>query len=172
MTHWKALCNTDYLGAYSLASGNGYSELVARIESVKQELVTGADGKKETCTVAHLEGQKPMILNRTNCKAIEKALGTPMIESWPGQFITIYVSRVKAFGDVVDALRIKPVKPKLEEKKPVFCECCDNEIKPAYAMTVAQIVKHSQKNYNGTYCAACMKKFKEAQESDNGTDQQ
>ena len=43
-THWKKLQNPDYLGAYSLEPGK---DMVLTVASVRQEKVTGADGKKE-----------------------------------------------------------------------------------------------------------------------------
>ena len=110
-THWKALTHHDYIGAYALMQGEKNIELNVVITQVKREIVTGADGKKEECTVAHLKGHKPMILNVTNQKAITKALGTPYIQDWQGKTITLYVAKVKAFGEVVDALRVKSEAP-------------------------------------------------------------
>lgn len=113
-THWKKLENPDYIGAYSLEQGK---DLTVKITKVIREMVTGTGGKKEECTVAYLEGQKPFILNRTNMKMITKIYGTPYIEDWAGKTITLYVSKIRAFGeDNVEALRIreqKPQKPKL-----------------------------------------------------------
>lgn len=108
-THWKKLENPDYLGAYSLESGK---DLIVTVESVKRELVTGQGGKKEECTIAHLKGQKPFILNRTNMKMIQKIYDTPYIEEWAGKTITLYVAKIKAFGeDNVECLRIRPAAP-------------------------------------------------------------
>ena len=106
-THWKQNFNYDYLGSYSLADGK---EVVLTMAATKKELVTGGDGKKKECFICYFKEKadwiKPMILNRTNCKTIEKMYGTPYIEEWAGKQITIYIqSGVKAFGDVVDALR-------------------------------------------------------------------
>lgn len=117
LTHWKKLTNPNYLGAYSLDPGQ---EINVTILKVVREIVIGVDGKKEECTVAHLKNQKPLILNATNSKAITQALGTPYIEQWTGGEITIYAAKVKAFGDVVDALRVRTVAPvkKLPELTP------------------------------------------------------
>jgi len=53
-----------------------------------------------------------MILNRTNAKAIEKVANSGLVEDWVGVGVTLYVEKgVKAFGDVVDALRIRDKKP-------------------------------------------------------------
>jgi hypothetical protein len=115
-THWKKLVNPDYIGAYSLDEGK---DLVVTIEKVLREVVTGQGGKKEECTVAYLKGQKPFILNNTNQKMIHKIHDTPYIEEWAGKSITLYVAKIKAFGeDNVEALRIRPVKPTLPELKP------------------------------------------------------
>lgn len=117
LTHWKKLTNPNYIGAYCLDPGQ---ELNVTIQKVVREIVTGPDGKKEECTVAYLKDQKPFILNATNSKAITKALDTPYIEQWAGKTITVYSAKVKAFGDVVDALRVKLKAPviKLPELHP------------------------------------------------------
>lgn len=111
-THWKKLHNPDYLGAWSLDPG---MDMILTIDSVKKEPVTGADGKKEDCTVARFkEDVKPMILNATNSKIIEKIYGTPYIEDWKGKPIQIYAAKIRAFGEEMDALRIRPQAPKTE----------------------------------------------------------
>ena len=114
-THWKKNFNYDYLGAYSL---NENQEVTLTIKNVRKILVTGANGQKDACTVAYfneaVNGEnKPMILNKTNCKIIEKLYNTPFIENWRGKQITIFTQQnIKAFGDYVDALRVKQILPK------------------------------------------------------------
>lgn len=118
LTHWKKLQNPDYLGAYSLQPGE---EPIYTIRSVGLEMVSGTDGKKDECTVAHFaEKVKPMILNATNCKTITKMYGTPYIEDWVGKKIQIYSTTIKAFGEEVEALRIRPKPPTLQ--RPVMDE--------------------------------------------------
>lgn len=108
-THWKKLTNPDYLGAYSLENG---ADLNVKIKSVVRELISGTGGKKEECTVAYLEGQKPMILNNTNCKSITKLAKSAYIEEWKGLTITIYIAHIKAFGeDNVECLRVRSKLP-------------------------------------------------------------
>ena len=51
--------------------------------------------------------KKGMILNKTNCKIISKRLDSPYIEQWVGKSITIYAAKVRAFGEMVEALRVK-----------------------------------------------------------------
>jgi len=117
-THWKKLVNPEYLGVYSLDEGK---DMIVTIKAVSRQMVKGADGKDQECTVATLDGQKPLIVNRTNAKTIAKVAGSPYIEDWQGVSITVYPLKVKAFGDVVEALRVraqKPTPPKLEEITP------------------------------------------------------
>ena len=108
-THWKKIQDPNYIGAYELLGVT--TELTVKIKEVKKEKVKSADGKEKDCVVAYLEGQKPLVLNSTNCKTITKIYNTPLIEDWKGKSITLYVAKVKAFGEEVDALRIKPKAP-------------------------------------------------------------
>tara|TARA_R100001244_G_scaffold69812_2_gene56872 strand:- start:1959 stop:2447 length:489 start_codon:yes stop_codon:yes gene_type:complete len=108
--HWKKQFNYEYLGSYSL---EGKREIVVSIKGVGSAKVTGQNGRKEDCFVVYFnEMDKPMILNRTNAKAIEKVAGSGLVEDWVTVRVTLYVEKgVKAFGDVVDALRIRDKKP-------------------------------------------------------------
>jgi len=112
-THWKKLTNPDYIGAYALNPGE---DLIVQIDRVEHVQITGVDGKKDESNVAYLIGHKPFILNATNQKSIEKALGSPYIEDWAGRYIQLYSARVKAFGDVVDALRVRLQAPEPPKK--------------------------------------------------------
>ena len=106
-THWKKLKNPNYIGSYELLDGSENPELIVTINKVVKESVKGSDGKSEECTVAYLDGQKPFILNSTNSKAIESIVGSPFIEDWSGQRICLYVKTIKAFGEMMEALRVK-----------------------------------------------------------------
>lgn len=110
VTHWKKLTNPNYIGAHDLQPNQ---ELTVTIESIQNELVKCFDGKglkEETCIVARFVGaKKPMILNKTNCKIIARNIGSPYIEEWGGNKITIYTAKVKAFGEITEALRVKSI---------------------------------------------------------------
>tara|TARA_R110000868_G_scaffold399152_1_gene672758 strand:- start:591 stop:1112 length:522 start_codon:yes stop_codon:yes gene_type:complete len=113
LTHWRRLVNPMYLGAYSLMDGDTPHDLTVKITKVVREQVKGEGGKSEECTVAYLENQKPLILNRTNCKTIESLYRTPYTEKWVGCLITLFVSETKVAGNKVDCLRIRAVKPQI-----------------------------------------------------------
>lgn len=103
-THWKKLINPDYIGAYALPAGQ---DMTVTIESVGREIVTSVGGKKEECTVARLQGQKPFVLNVTNQKSIARLYG-PYIEDWAGKQITLFASETKLAGEMVECVRIRP----------------------------------------------------------------
>jgi hypothetical protein len=97
-THWKKLTNPNYLGVYSLNPDG--SDMVVEIESIVNQEVKNKDGKAEDCVVALLKNSKPMIVNNTNLKSIEKVAGTPFIEDWGGLRIALYSLRFRAFGQL------------------------------------------------------------------------
>ena len=106
--------NPNYLGAYALEPNQ---DLIVEITEVKTESVMNADGRNEECLVAHLKDQKPLIVNKTNAKAIAKVCGSNYIEDWKGKQIALYISNVKAFGELVEAIRVRTVAPKTKSKR-------------------------------------------------------
>ena len=154
LTHWKKLSNPNYLGAYSIEDNK---DLILTISAVRQEEVTGPDGKKEECIVCYFsDSEKPMILNSTNAKMIQKLLGTPYIEQWAGHKVQIGVEKVKAFGDVVEALRIRKFLPKTVSIK---CESCKQDIVAANGMSAEQVASYTASKYGKKLCADCAKKL-------------
>ena len=108
-THWKNNFDYKFTGAYELAPGE--EKTVTILKTCKEE-VNSTDGTKKLCLVIYFkDAPKPMVLNKTNCKTIEK-MYTPFVENWPGKRITVFAAKVKAFGEVVEALRIRPTVPK------------------------------------------------------------
>ncbi len=153
-THWKKLTNPNYLGAYAFNSGE---EKIVTIDYVAQEEIVGADGRSDKCIVAHLIDEKPLILNKTNCKAITKLLGTPYIEEWAGARIVLQVQRVKAFGEETDAVRIKPKLPG------EICEKCGKEIRAGFGHSATEVAGLALEKYGKKLCIECAK-----EENNNG----
>jgi hypothetical protein len=114
-THWKKAFNKDYLGSHDLDEGKDLSVVIDRIEVRK---VKNNQGEEASKNIAILKGQyKPMILNVTNCKTIKKFSGSNYIEDWNDIPIIIYVARVNAFGEEVEALRIRDRQPVITKPK-------------------------------------------------------
>lgn len=155
--HWKNLANYDYLGAYSLEGI--VKEITLTIREIKKERVTANGGASEDCIVAYFEETnecgvvvKPMVLNKTNCKIIEKIYNTPEIEEWVGKRITIFPTTTKFARDTVPCLRIRDVVP---PEKVYNCSVCGKEInKSTY--------NGSMTKYGVAVCSAeCLAKLKE-----------
>lgn len=156
-THFKALMRPEYLGAYSLEDGK---DIVLTIDFIRIETVTGSDGKKEELPVCHWkEDQKGMILNSTNMKMIAKVLGSNYVEDWSGRQIQIGIEKVKAFGDLVEALRVRRYAPKQKQaataSSELICEICGKPIVAAYGMSAIQVAENTKAKYSKTICADC-----------------
>lgn len=155
-THWRKIMNPDYLGSYAFEPGE---KKVVTISQVREEMVTGPDGKTEQCLVAHFrEPVKPLILNVTNCKAITKLYRTPIIEEWYGKIIVLRVERVRAFGEVVDAVRIAPERPRQAATAGSGAEACAEcgaLIGPFGGRTAADVAAYTRSKYGKLLCAAC-----------------
>jgi hypothetical protein len=111
-THFTKIKNPNYLGSWDLMKSDGtFQNVILTIKEAKSEEITDHRGQKESAALLYFEGYKPMILNLTNIKAVAKSVGSPFIEDWEGKKIEITVKKVKAFGDMHDALRVlsKPV---------------------------------------------------------------
>ncbi len=128
-THWKNLANYDYLGAYSL---QGADSVILTIDSLKKERVTANGGNSEECIVAYFKETdvngiivKPMVFNKTNCKAVESLYGS-YIEDWVGKQIIVFATETKFQREMVPCLRIKreiPPAPQVHH-----CQVCGKEL--------------------------------------------
>jgi hypothetical protein len=158
MTHWKSLTNPDYIGAYAFEPGQ---EIIVTIKGVANEVVIGTDGKKETCSVMHfVEDIKPLVLNATNSKTITKLLKTPYIEEWQGRKIQLYVQKgIKAFGDIVDAVRVRDFLP---VEKELICADCGEKIQPFGKTSAETMAKYTLSKYGRMLCSGCATKAAEA----------
>jgi hypothetical protein len=110
-THWKKQFNYNFMGTYSLPDEK---DLVVTIRATDIQEVSSPNGKSDECLVVYFEeSDKPMILNRTNARTIEKLAGSPYVEEWPGTRIQLYVAKdIKAFNTTTDALRIRDFHPR------------------------------------------------------------
>lgn len=155
---WKRLTNPNYLGAYSFDDDK---DMVLTINDVKNEVVTGENGKKETCVVIYFkENQKPLIANKTNLKTIEKLYKTPYIDEWKGRAISLYIDHNVRFGkEIVDGLRIRPTIPKVSvnAQKEYKCSDCKKPIRAALGRTAEQLAQYTQNKYGKCLCVDCAK---------------
>ena len=65
------------------------------------------DVKTEASITGLSRAVKCFICNKTNAKAISKATGSNFIEDWTGKSIALYIANVRAFGENVEAVRVR-----------------------------------------------------------------
>ena len=149
--------NPNYLGSWDLDEQPN-REITLTIAQIKDEDVVAA-GQKEICTVCHWAeaGFKPMILNVTNKKTICKLYKTKDTEKLKGKAVIIGIERVRAFGDVYDALRIRPRIPVAQKQSGSLpkCESCGKDINAASSMTAEQVAAYTKKKYGKCLCSDC-----------------
>ena len=132
------------------------------------ETVQTAEGKSKKAVVHWKEpGNKPMILNVARSKNIEKVAGSGYFEDWSGVAVQLYIEHgIKAFGEVVSAVRVRPYKPRLQpgqQRPPVPpCTDCGNPIQPAMGKPADWLAAYTAKNYGVPLCAECARKRKDA----------
>ena len=167
LTHFMKMEDKRFLGSWDLCVGEDekgsplYTKVIGTIAKIKREKVYEPNTNTEkVVTVCEFKELKPMILNKTNLKAIEKALRTPFIEKWNGQRISIAVKKVKMRGELVDALRIEDIAPKAE--KDYFCAECGVKI-------TENIARRTYKRFGEMLCAECGKGRIADDKSDDST---
>lgn len=146
--------NPNYLGSWDIEDLPN-REITLTIEKIVDEDVV-TNGKTEVCTVCYWtdKAYKPMILNPTNKKTLCKLHKTKLTEKLVGKSVIIGIDKVKAFGDVHDALRIRPRMPAKTSNLPK-CENCGKNINAAYGMTPEEMAAYTKKSYGKCLCDAC-----------------
>lgn len=117
-THWKKTDNPNYLGAYAFEEGEEKIGTISKL-NLSEKVFNPSTNSEEDCTVAHFKQSdiKPLILNTTNKKTIAEVADSPYIEDWEGVSIQLFVTKVKAFGETVDAVRVRTKPPKVNKPK-------------------------------------------------------
>jgi hypothetical protein len=83
------------------------------IDGLKREEIGGEPKFILTFT----NGTKSLVLNKTNGKAIAKALGNET-GAWRGKPIVLVPAQVDFRGDIVDAIRVRPATSQQQEELP------------------------------------------------------
>ena len=147
--------NPNYLGSWDLEELPNREAILA-IEEIKDEEVV-TNGQKEVCTVAHWTDKafKPMILNVTNKKALARLYKTKDTEKLKGKVVAIGIDKVKAFGGVHDALRIRHRIPQVQSASAPKCESCNKEIPASGSMNPEQVAAYTKAKYGKCLCPDC-----------------
>jgi hypothetical protein len=99
---------SKYVAAFELQG----RDTVLTIKSVRAEIIEGENNRKDKRPIVYFEeDSKPLVLNKTNAKVIIKLYGADYAK-WPGKRITLFPTKVKAFGeDNVEAVRLRASVP-------------------------------------------------------------
>lgn len=148
--------NPNYLGSWDLDELPS-REVTLVIDHIKDEEVVSAV-QKEICTVCHWTDKsfKPMILNVTNKKTICRLYKTKDTEKLKGKSVIIGIEKVNAFGNIYEALRIRPRIPQaIPTANLPKCENCKNDITAQGGMTPEQVAAYTKSKYGRCLCGAC-----------------
>lgn len=167
-THWKKIVSDpNFIGEADFRDGE---EKVLTIDRINQaETVETAEGRSKKAVVHWKEsGNKPMILNVARSKNIEKVAGSVYLEDWPGTAVQLYIDHnIRAFGEVVSAVRVRPFKPRVQQTAPVPpCSDCGGEITPAMGKEARWIAAYTKKQYGVPLCAECGQRRKGSVQTD------
>lgn len=144
-----------FLGSWDLEDRPN-REITLTIDHIVDEKVMG-NGQSEVCTVVHWkeQGVSPMILNITNKKALFKLYKTVDTDKLRGKSVVIGSDKVKAFGDIHDALRIRPRIPQVQPPVAPKCENCGKDIAGAGKLNSEQMAEYTRTKYGKRLCAEC-----------------
>ena len=147
--------NPNYLGSWDLDELPN-REAILTIEAIRDEEVV-TSGQKEVCTVIHWTDKafKPMIANVTNKKTLCRLYKPKDTETLKGKTVAIGIDRVKAFGDIHDALRIRHRIPQVQTKAAPKCEKCNKDITASGRMTPEQVAAYTKEKYGQCLCGEC-----------------
>lgn len=155
MEHWKKLFNPHYMGEWDFAAGEEKPLIITDI--TQEQVFNQRTQQVEIVPVLHFSGEKPLIINRTNAKTISTLYNEPNWQNWKGKGVLLHVQKIKAFGELTGAVRIRPVKP-------FFCADCGGIIAGYGGKSHQEVRDGTLKTYKRQLCANCAKKAKEAEE--------
>ena len=145
-----------YLGSWDLYELPN-QKIQVTIKAIREEFVEDTKGQKKKKAVMYfVEAVKPMILNIENKKRLSKLFFTRDSDAFIGKRIEIGYEKVKAFGDIHDALRVVPrMIPQSKTYTAPKCESCGGEIQPRGNNSAEQIAAYTKKKYGQALCSTC-----------------
>ncbi len=142
LVHWRSLMKSVYLGSHDFQPGQEFKVVV---ESISKETIKNAEGKPEDVVLARfVKAQKPMIVNKTNMKAMAKIFQSNYIEDWTGKSVCLFVQKVQAFGEWVEAIRVKAEKSITIEDLTTLFEAKKANLTPDDIKTAERIIGNKE----------------------------
>lgn len=155
---WEKIIDPNFISAEIIGSEG--AEKVVTIKDIDfAECYDEKTKQKLQKQSVFFEECKPLVLNKTNAKTLKKLFSPNSDDPRDavGHKVTLKVEKVKAFGKVVDAVRIR-------EYSEIKCADCGKVILPWAGHSVTEIVEMGKKNCGRILCVDCMKKEKEKQD--------
>ena len=116
---------SEYLCAEDL-KGQDVNLTIKTVETFKVRMRDGGSEEKWTLTFDGTD--KKLILNRKSQPDSIAQMHGLKAENWPGKRITLYTARVLAFGEMVDAIRIREKVPSETPNGPDTKDCLPGEM--------------------------------------------
>jgi hypothetical protein len=126
MAHWRANFKESdkYLGAVDLWDDQkkNYKQVVVHVEKFFQDEMVGQMGKERKVFAKLKEFTKPMVVNVTNFKRLQKLFDSVEQDLFVGKPIALGVEKVSSPEGKVDALRFSSRAPQVQaaNKKPAL----------------------------------------------------
>jgi ribosomal protein L34E len=151
-TPWKKLQNKDYLGEYDFLPGE---EKTVTIASIGSGDVVGVGGETSTKPVMRfVEPVKPLIVNTTNFKMMQRLFQSRFVEDWLGHQIILYGDPSVKFGrETVGGVRVKSTLPK---QASTVCAECGEVIQGTDKYKAETIAAAAQKRFGRALCMECV----------------
>jgi len=143
-THIDKLRNPNYLGGWDLLDENGKTvDRIVTIKEIKNESVFNQKSQDEQQVITLFFNEcKPIILNATNRKTLKKVTETEYIEDMVGKRIQLTTKKIKAFGEMHDAIRIVATKVGAGsgsvDVKPVDAKICIDKLEASQTLADLQ----------------------------------
>lgn len=106
MSHWRSMfADEKYLGSHNLEKDGKYEPVIVTIENIYVGDFLSQGGKEKRPFIKLKEFDKPMVLNRTNFKRLEKFFQSFDPQTFVGKQIVLGVETVSSPEGMVPALR-------------------------------------------------------------------
>lgn len=162
-TAWKKLQNKDYLGEHDFLPGE---EKTVTIQSITTGDVVGTGGEVSVKPIMRFaEPVKPLIVNTTNFKTMQKLFQSRYIDDWLGKQVILYGDPGVKFGrEVVGGVRVKNSLP---QRQDTACTDCGQVITGTDKFSAKQIASASLKKFGRALCLDCVEQAKGAADATN-----
>jgi hypothetical protein len=135
MPHFRTLYDANYLYAHDLQERD-VTVTIKRWDGAKVKNKDKTERKPILFFKESKDG-RGLVLCVTNGKTIARMYGND-IDDWVGKRITLFSTRVDAFGETVDAIRIRPGVPPAKVKAGEFKEA-EEAPAPTHALAAGSV---------------------------------